>query len=528
MNRKGRTGTSRTAAWILGAVTLALCLSAATASAGTVTTITSFGSNPTGIGMLLYTPSNVAAKPAIVVVPHACHGKGSDVCNSGNAFAQQADKWGFLLVCPSAVSSDGCWDVHSTAVMTHGGGGDAGGIISMVNYVIANNNGDANRVYVAGHSSGGMMTNIMAGSYPDVFKAGAAYAGVPFGCFGTGSVDSLGWNSTCANGNVTKTGTQWGDQVRGAYPGFTGTRPRMQVWHGTDDATVLFANFGEEIKEWTNVLAVSETPTTTENNALQSTWIRTRYTDGAGSVQVEAIQETGQPHNLVVNAAEAIRFFGLDGSNPVPDAGAKMDTQAGTGGASGGTGGTGGSGTGGASGTGGRNGGSGGSGSGGTSTAVGGSGGNRATTGGATGSGGTSAADGGSGGAQTGGNGGNSVAGSGGGGAALAGSGGATATGGGSSGQSSDGGSGGTGAGGSNPSGGGSMAGGSTGSGGTQPAAGSGGSTSPSTGPARAPAPGCSCVMGASERKQTFGWRPIGMLLAFGVYWRARRRRLQW
>ena len=525
MNRKGRTGTSRTAAWILGAVTLALCLSAATASAGTVTTITSFGSNPTGIGMLLYTPSNVAAKPAIVVVPHACHGKGSDVCNSGNAFAQQADKWGFLLVCPSAVSSDGCWDVHSTAVMTHGGGGDAGGIISMVNYVIANNNGDANRVYVAGHSSGGMMTNIMAGSYPDVFKAGAAYAGVPFGCFGTGSVDSLGWNSTCANGNVTKTGTQWGDQVRGAYPGFTGTRPRMQVWHGTDDATVLFANFGEEIKEWTNVLAVSETPTTTENNALQSTWIRTRYTDGAGSVQVEAIQETGQPHNLVVNAAEAIRFFGLDGSNPVPDAGAKMDTQAGTGGASGGTGG---SGTGGASGTGGRNGGSGGSGSGGTSTAVGGSGGNRATTGGATGSGGTSAADGGSGGAQTGGNGGNSVAGSGGGGAALAGSGGATATGGGSSGQSSDGGSGGTGAGGSNPSGGGSMAGGSTGSGGTQPAAGSGGSTSPSTGPARAPAPGCSCVMGASERKQTFGWRPIGMLLAFGVYWRARRRRLQW
>ena len=66
----------------------------------------------------------------------ACHGKGTDVCQSGNAFAQQADKYGFLLICPSAGSSDGCWDVHSTADLTHNGGGDASGIISMVNYVV--------------------------------------------------------------------------------------------------------------------------------------------------------------------------------------------------------------------------------------------------------------------------------------------------------------------------------------------------------------------------------------------------------
>ena len=64
----------------------------------------------------------------------------------------------------------------------------------MVNYVVQNKNGDANRVYVAGHSSGGMMTNVLFGSYPDVFKAGAAYAGVPFACFAQGPVDSLGWN----------------------------------------------------------------------------------------------------------------------------------------------------------------------------------------------------------------------------------------------------------------------------------------------------------------------------------------------
>jgi acetylxylan esterase len=389
------------------AAALTLMLPTAARAAGTVQQITSFGANPSGIGMYLYTPANVAAQPAIVVNVHACHGKGTDVCGPSGAFAQQADQYGFLVICPSAVSSDGCWDVHSTADLTHDGGGDASGIVSMVRWVIDNKNADADRVFVAGHSSGGMMTNVMLGAYPDLFKAGAAYSGVPFGCYAQGSVDSLGWNSNCAQGKVTMTGKEWGDLVRAAFTSFTGTRPRIQLWHGTADDVVYFQNFKEEIKQWTNVLGVSETPTSTENNALQSTWIRTRYTNSAGVVEVEAIEETGQPHNLVVDAEAAIRFFGLD----VPaaaDAGvrdAAADLRAGSGGAvgvgtrgSGGTLGTGGmgrdagiagrDGTGGAVGVGGQiRGGV--TGSGGESKGVGGSAVDAAGSGGSPGTGGT-------------------------------------------------------------------------------------------------------------------------------------------
>jgi hypothetical protein len=177
-----------------------------------------------------------------------------------------------------------------------------------------------------------MMTNVLLGAYPDVFKAGAAFAGVPFACFAQGSVDNLGWSSTCAQGKVSMTGEQWGALVRAAYPSYAGKRPRIQFWHGTTDDILSFHNFGEEIKEWTNVLGVSETPSSTENNAVQSGWVRTRYTDAGGVVRVEAIQETGQPHNLVVNGAEAIHFFGLDGSNPDPDAGNPSGGAAGAGG----------------------------------------------------------------------------------------------------------------------------------------------------------------------------------------------------
>jgi len=323
------------------AAALGASLVASSASAATVQQINGFGNNPTGIGMYLYTPNNALSHPPILVGVHACHGKGTDVCRQGSPFAAQADKYGFLLICPSAVSSDGCWDVHSSAVLTHGGGGDASGIISMVNYVIQDKNGDASRVFVAGHSSGGMMTNVLVGSYPDVFQAGAAFAGVPFACFAQGSV-SMGWNASCADGKVTMTGTQWGDLVRAAYPGFKGTRPRMQIWHGTADATVNFHNFSEQIKEWTNVLGVSETPSTTVNNAIQSTWIRTRYVDNCGVVRIEAVQETGQPHNLVLDMADAVHFFGLDGTDP---------------GSCGGGGTTGGGGAGGTTGSGGRAGG---------------------------------------------------------------------------------------------------------------------------------------------------------------------------
>ena len=28
----------------------------------------------------------------------------------------------------------------------------------------------------------------------------------------------------------------------------------MQIWHGTPDTILYYPNFGEEVKEWTNVL----------------------------------------------------------------------------------------------------------------------------------------------------------------------------------------------------------------------------------------------------------------------------------
>ena len=71
-----------------------------------------------------------------------------------------------------------CWDVQNADSLTHGQGGDALGIVSMVNYTLNKYSGDAAKVYAMGGSSGAMMTNVLAGSYPDVFEAGAVFSGV--------------------------------------------------------------------------------------------------------------------------------------------------------------------------------------------------------------------------------------------------------------------------------------------------------------------------------------------------------------
>jgi len=91
----------------------------------------------------------------------------------------------------------------------------------------------------------------------------------------------------------------------------------MQLWHGTNDDTLRYPNFGEEIKQWTNVAGIGQTPTTTDHP--QSTWTRTRYTLG-GSVAVEGVSIQNGTHNVLVSgmAQNVIDFFGLSGGTIPP------------------------------------------------------------------------------------------------------------------------------------------------------------------------------------------------------------------
>jgi poly(hydroxyalkanoate) depolymerase family esterase len=335
-----------------------------------------------------YIPSTVASKPPVVVYCHHCQGDAASSHASMATLEKIADTNGFIIIYPEA-TGENCWDAGSVRSLKHGGGGDTGAVVQMVKYALSKYSGDAGRVYVSGDSSGGIMTEALLGVYPDVFMAGISIMGVPCGCWGDSYNDVTGkpasgtgqWSGTCANGTVVKTGAQWGDLVRSYFPDYTGHRPRLQQWHGATDTTLNFKNVAEDIKEWTNVLSLSETPTGTEQNTPKSGTTHQFWKNSCYTVyETFVLANTG--HSVSLDGPTLAAYFGIDkvgGKDP--------ETTACPGAVPGGV-----IGTGGASGSGGTTGGSGGvSGSGGKST-------DGSQAGGAIGSGGTTASSGGAGG----------------------------------------------------------------------------------------------------------------------------------
>ncbi|KAF2113530.1 acetylxylan esteras-like protein 1 precursor [Lophiotrema nucula] len=263
-----------------------------------------FGPNPRNVSFYIYVPKKLAPKPPVLVVPHWCHGTAQDAFN-GRPYASLGDTYGFISIYPDSPNlADKCWDVSSNASLTHNGGGDALGIVSMVRWTLEKYGGDKDRVFVTGTSSGAMMTNVLLGSYPDVFAAGSAWAGVAFGCFAGNGYGV--WSDACATGKIIKNGTEWASIVRNAYSGYKGFRPKMQVLHGTADTVLYPQNLQEEIKEWTSVFGVSATATETTKDTPLVGWTRYRY----GS-KFEAYEAAGVDHNIPNQADVVMDWFDL-------------------------------------------------------------------------------------------------------------------------------------------------------------------------------------------------------------------------
>ena len=256
--------------------------------------------------MDLYVPDSVDESPGIVVSLHYCSGRAA---NAHGWFQGLADEHGFVIITPQAGGN--CFDA------TPARSGEREAITKMVEYVITQHHADATRVFAAGASSGACMTNALLAAYPDVFAGGSVLAGVPAGAWTGGN--AYGWTTPAG-----RTAAEWGDIVRNANPGFTGARPRVQLWHGTGDNTLNYTpNFPAEVAQWTNVLGVTDAASTTSSFAgTQDTWARISYKNAAGAVVLETNVAQNAPHDLSGRGlwTDVVRFFGLDMDPPTSGA----------------------------------------------------------------------------------------------------------------------------------------------------------------------------------------------------------------
>jgi len=324
-----------------------------------------FGATLTGD---LYTPTKLASPPAILVAIHMCTGHSTPV---HGWFDSYADTNGFYIIAPDAGKQ--CFDASASR------SGDKAAIVKMVNYLITQKGAEATRVFAAGMSSGGCMTNTLLAIYPDVFAGGSAMPGFPAGGWPAGDTTCTKCGSTPPN----DTAAQWGAMATSVFQ-WSGTRPCSQQWVGGGDEYNFDGWLPSVVLQFQNLSNLGSGMSATG----RSGWTRTVYKDSAGNVRLETnLGPTSQKHDLETVSpplyGDVVTFLGLDKAT-----GACGLTTSGTG--SGGAGG--GTGSGGTTGAGGGTAGAGGrGGSGGTVGGTGGTGGRAGTGGGGTlgGTGGT-------------------------------------------------------------------------------------------------------------------------------------------
>jgi poly(hydroxyalkanoate) depolymerase family esterase len=208
-----------------------------------------FGSNPGNLRLYCYLPTPAPAGSPLVVVLHGC-GQTAAGYDHGAGWSTLADRYGFALLMPEQQQSNnpnGCFNWFQPED-TQRGQGEVASINQMIEAMIREKGIDRKRVFVTGLSAGGAMTSAMLACYPDVFAAGAIVAGLPYGA-ATNVQQAFQSMFQCPS----RSAQQWGDAVRAAAPQHNGPWPRVSVWHGSADKTVIPSNAQEIIKQWTSL-----------------------------------------------------------------------------------------------------------------------------------------------------------------------------------------------------------------------------------------------------------------------------------
>lgn len=123
---------------------------------------------------IVYTPSGLPEKPALVVCMHGLGGNGSQQ-RSYSGFDKVADKGKFVVVYPDGIdksigSSPG-WDITNNT--------DVDFISDLIDTMAGRHNIDLKRVYASGFSMGGMMSYVLACRISDRIAAIGTASGYP-------------------------------------------------------------------------------------------------------------------------------------------------------------------------------------------------------------------------------------------------------------------------------------------------------------------------------------------------------------
>jgi poly(hydroxyalkanoate) depolymerase family esterase len=257
-----------------------------------------FGTNPGDLKMWMHLPQYIPDRPALVVVLHGC-GQTAAGYDYGAGWSTLADRYGFALLMPEQQRTNnpnGCFNWFQPSD-TQRGHGEAASIQQMVERMIRVHAVDPHRVFVTGLSAGAAMTSVMLACYPEVFEAGAIVAGLPYGT-ASNVQQALEAMYQCP----ARSPKEWGEAVLHAYPSYRGPWPRVSIWHGGADTTVVPRNAQEIIKQWTHVhgFSLSSSLNDTVDGFPRQLWL-----DARGKEIIESYAIAHMAHGTPLSTGDA-------------------------------------------------------------------------------------------------------------------------------------------------------------------------------------------------------------------------------
>jgi poly(hydroxyalkanoate) depolymerase family esterase len=248
------------------------------------------GPNPGNLHARAYVPEGMEGPAPLVVVLHGCT-QDAAVYDHGSGWSTLADRHGFILLFPEQRRANNpmlCFNWFSGDDTTRGRG-EAASIRAMIEAMKKAHGVDPERIFVTGLSAGGAMASAMLATYPEVFAAGAIIAGVAYGCAAdvTEAFD-------CMGGRARSDAGELGARVRRASS-HGGPWPRVQVWQGSADRTVVASNADAIVSQWTDLHGVGPEPDLSDR---VESYPRHAWLGAAGEPLVEHYEITGMAHGI--------------------------------------------------------------------------------------------------------------------------------------------------------------------------------------------------------------------------------------